>query len=129
MAKEAAVINGDGETSRDFTFVENVVQANIRALLASNIQSHEVLNIAYGERTTLNELWKLINEIACTDIRAEYTEERRGDVKHSLASVLKAEQLIEYKPEISIKEGLHLTIKFFQNKLHTENDLSNLKLG
>jgi UDP-N-acetylglucosamine 4-epimerase len=124
MNNEPASINGDGETSRDFTYVENVVQANIRALLAKKVEKHDVINIAYGERTTLNELWKTINELASTDIKAEYKEERKGDVKHSLASVLKAEQLIKYKPQISIKEGLHLTIKFFYDESHAKNDYS-----
>jgi UDP-N-acetylglucosamine 4-epimerase len=123
MANEAAVINGDGETSRDFTYVENVVQANIKALLVQNIKQHEVVNIAYGERTTLNELWKLINELAGTAIQVKYKEERIGDVKHSLANVEKALELINYTPEISIREGLVTTINWFKEFSIKEHSL------
>lgn len=112
-----AFINGDGETSRDFTYIENIVQANMKVLLAKEIEKHEVINIAYGERTTLNELWKAINEIAGTSIKPQYKDERKGDIRHSLANVQKAEQLVGYRPEISIKEGLYLTLKWFQHDL------------
>lgn len=115
MNNEAAFINGDGETSRDFTYVENVVQANIKALLTKEITKHEVINIAYGERTTLNELWDGINKLAGKAIDPKYKEERKGDVKHSLANVQKAKKLIGYMPEISIKEGLKETIAWFKS--------------
>jgi UDP-N-acetylglucosamine 4-epimerase len=115
MNNEPAVINGDGSTSRDFTFVENVVQANIKALLAKQINTHEVINIAYGQQTTLNKLWDQINEVAGKSVYAHYQEERKGDVKHSLANVQKAEKLIGYKPEISITDGLKTTVSWFKN--------------
>ncbi|MEJ7677571.1 MAG: SDR family oxidoreductase [Segetibacter sp.] len=114
MKNEAAFINGDGETSRDFTYVENAVQANIKALFAKDIKKHEVINIAYGERTTLNEIWNSINEIAGTNISVQYREERKGDVKHSLANVKKAEKLIGYKPGVSVEEGLKAVIDWFK---------------
>jgi len=113
LNNQPAFINGDGETSRDFTYVENVVQANIKALFTKNLKKHEAINIAYGQRTTLNQLWTVINEISGTAIPVQYKEERRGDVRHSLANVQKAEQLIGYKPEISIKEGLKDTVSWF----------------
>ncbi|WP_299824171.1 SDR family oxidoreductase [uncultured Pontibacter sp.] len=113
---EAPFINGDGETSRDFTFVENAVQANVKAmLLAANITQHEVVNIAFGERTTLNQLWNRINEIAGTGIMAQYREERKGDVKHSLADVNKAFLLIKYEPLFSVQEGLKYAFSWYKN--------------
>ena len=116
LKKESATINGDGETSRDFTFVENAVQANIKALLAERINNHEVINIAYGERTTLNELWNEINAIARTSLSPMYGPERKGDVKHSLANIKKAEELIGYKPQFSVKEGLRLAMEWYKRR-------------
>ena len=110
----APVINGDGETSRDFTFIQNVVQANIRALFSTNINKHEVVNIAASSRTTLNQLWSIINDIAGTNINAEYREERAGDVKHSFASVEKARKLIGYEPEVSVMEGLKMSYNWYK---------------
>jgi UDP-N-acetylglucosamine/UDP-N-acetylgalactosamine 4-epimerase len=112
---EAPFINGDGETSRDFTFVENAVQANIKAILAANITQHEVVNIAFGERTTLNQLWSRISGIVGTNISAHYREERKGDVKHSLACVDKAKMLIGYEPLLSVQEGLDTTTEWYSN--------------
>lgn len=108
-------INGDGETSRDFTFIENAVQANIKALLAENLTKHEVINIAYGERTTLNELWQHIAAYTGNSNPPIYREQRKGDVKHSLADISKAKSLIGYQPEKSVLEGLELTIQWYAN--------------
>lgn len=116
LKNEPATINGDGETSRDFTFVENAVQANIKALLAEGINKHEVVNVAYGERTTLNELWNEINAIARTSLSPLYGPERKGDVKHSLANIKKAEELIGYKPQFSVKEGLRLAMEWYKSR-------------
>jgi UDP-N-acetylglucosamine 4-epimerase len=112
---EAPFINGDGETSRDFTFVENAVQANIKALLAPGIDKHEVVNIAFGERTTLNQLWKRIGEIGGIQLPAKYREDRAGDVKHSLATITKAENLFGYKPGVSVNEGLKVAYTWYEN--------------
>lgn len=117
LKQEAASINGDGETSRDFTFIENAVQANIKALLAEGINKHEVVNIAYGERTTLNELWNEINTLAGIDLSPTYGPERKGDVKHSLANITKAEELIGYKPQFSVMDGLKLAIEWYKKQL------------
>ncbi|PVY43042.1 SDR family oxidoreductase [Pontibacter virosus] len=107
-------INGDGGTSRDFTFVENAVQANIKALLAKDIDKHEVVNIAYGERTTLNQLWQRVAKTAGIELTPEYREERKGDVRHSLADISKANQLIGYKPEFSVTEGLDIAFNWYK---------------
>ncbi|HMF70391.1 MAG TPA: SDR family oxidoreductase [Flavitalea sp.] len=117
LKNEAPYINGDGETSRDFTFVENAVQANIKGLLAEDIKKHEVINIAFGERTTLNELWKEISETAGITLKPGYRESRKGDVKHSLANIDKAAGLIGYHPGISVKKGLGLAFDWYRQNL------------
>ena len=117
LKNEAPFINGDGTTSRDFTFVENAVQANIRALLTPGITTHEVLNIAIGEKTTLNELWKYISDFTGIQVPVKYREERKGDVKHSLADIGKAAKLIGYKPGIPIKQGLEMTVEWYKHSL------------
>ncbi|WP_143306081.1 SDR family oxidoreductase [Chitinophaga vietnamensis] len=118
---EAPFINGDGETSRDFTFVENAVQANIRAMLAAGISQHEVINIAFGERTTLNQLWQRISELAGISLPPNYREERAGDVRHSLADISKAHALIAYTPEFSVLAGLKVTVAWYAaNQPHSK---------
>jgi UDP-N-acetylglucosamine 4-epimerase len=113
---ESPYINGDGETSRDFTFVENAVQANIKAMLIKKLEHAQVVNIAFGERTTLNDLWEQIAEIIKLKIRPTYREERAGDVKHSLASIDKAKKIIGYQPTFSIKDGLSISINWYKNQ-------------
>lgn len=114
LKNEAPFINGDGETSRDFTFVENAVQANMRALFTEEIIKHQVFNIAFGERTTLNELWGKICSILDINKAALHRDERKGDVRHSLASIDKARKLIGYEPLINFKTGLKNTIDFYK---------------
>jgi len=121
LKNESPFINGDGESSRDFTFVENAVQANIRALLRTGMKQHEVVNIAFGERTTLNELWHHITKMVGTDIQPAYRDFRQGDVKHSLASIHKAKNLIGYEPKISVKDGLDLSVEWYKNSKHAIN--------
>ncbi|WP_256003243.1 SDR family oxidoreductase [Pedobacter deserti] len=112
---ESPFINGDGETSRDFTFVENAVQANVKSLLATNV-SHEVLNVAFGEATTLNQLWGKITDILGTSIIPIYRQERKGDVKHSLANIDRAKAVIGYVPRFSVLDGLEIALKWYQNQ-------------
>ncbi|MBF8964209.1 SDR family oxidoreductase [Pontibacter sp. FD36] len=114
IQNETPYINGDGETSRDFTFVENAVQANVKALLATSVEKHEVVNIAFGERTTLNQLWGRITEIAGIELSPEYREERKGDVRHSLADISKANKLIGYAPSYSVLEGLGIAFGWYK---------------
>ncbi len=115
LESKPASINGDGQTGRDFTFVENVVQANVKALFAP-IKKHEVVNVAYGAMTTLNELWKMISHNLGVDIEAIHAPDRVGDIKHSLASIEKASKLFGYKPMIDLKEGLKETIDWSKSK-------------
>jgi len=117
LKNEAPVVNGDGETSRDFTFVENAVQANIKALLVDNVTQHQVFNIAFGQRTTLNELWEMICNISEKSVKPKYLPERKGDVKHSLADISKAHSILCYKPEISATDGLKFTVNWYKKDL------------
>jgi UDP-N-acetylglucosamine 4-epimerase len=123
LKNESPFINGDGESSRDFTFVENAVQANIRALLSSSIMQHEVVNIAFGQRTTLNQLWNDICSMLAIDIQPSYRDFRQGDVKHSLALITKAKTLIGYEPRVSVKEGLKLTVDWYKTSLLATKDV------
>ncbi|HTL10534.1 MAG TPA: NAD-dependent epimerase/dehydratase family protein, partial [Chitinophagaceae bacterium] len=107
-------INGDGTNSRDFTFVANAVQANVRALLLPSLNEHSVVNIAVGEATSLNQLWTMISSIAGTTLQPVYREERVGDVKHSLADVSKARSMIGYQPTIDIQRGLELAVEWYR---------------
>lgn len=111
LNQEPAFINGDGETSRDFTFVENVVQANIKALFAP-ITKHEVVNVACGAMTSLNDLWKMISECLDVHVPAKHGPKRTGDILHSLASIEKARTLFGYEPEIDMNTGLQNTIEW-----------------
>jgi UDP-N-acetylglucosamine 4-epimerase len=111
LEKQPASINGDGETGRDFTFVENVVQANVKALFAP-ITQHEVVNVACGAMTSLNDLWKMISHNLGVDITPHYNPARTGDIKHSLASIAKANRLFGYEPSIAMKDGLQETIQW-----------------
>ena len=79
-----------------------------------------MVNIAVGQRTTLNQLWQILCELSGSDIQPVYKPERRGDVRHSLADISKAEALIQYEPQYSIKEGLGLTYKWYQNEVHSK---------
>ncbi len=110
---ESCMINGDGETTRDFCYVANVVQANLRAaLVPADGPRHEIFNIAYGEQTTLNQLHGLLVDNLrerIPDLRAlapQYREFRAGDVRHSLADVGKARRLLGYAPTHSVRQGL-----------------------
>ena len=112
---EAPVILGDGTTSRDFTYVDNNVDANLRACIAGSECAGELINIACGYEISLNQLVEKINAEMGIDIKPEYKDERAGDVKHSLADISKAERLLGYKPLVSFDEGLKKTIEFYKN--------------
>jgi nucleoside-diphosphate-sugar epimerase len=109
------VIFGDGEQSRDFTYVENVVQANLLAMSAGHL-SGEAINIACGERTSLNQLLNILKKILGSMLFPIYQEPRKGDVRHSLADIRKGKELIEYEPKIGIEAGLKKTVEFFQRQ-------------
>jgi len=124
-------INGDGETSRDFCYIDNVIQANMLAATfndntineddSHNAKLHEVFNIAYGERTTLNELFNNLKNILIKknidmkNIKPIYKDYREGDVRHSLADISKARDFLGYIPQYSAKEGLMKAMSWYMN--------------
>lgn len=114
LNNESPVIYGDGTQSRDFTYIDNVVAANLLAANAPKLQG-EVINIGNGSQIALNELVMYINNILGKDIPVAYTAERQGDVKHSLADISLAEKLIGYRPSTSFHEGLKHTIHWLKN--------------
>lgn len=116
LKNESPNIFGDGEQSRDFTFVENAVQANIKALLTDNKDAiGQVFNIAVSERITINELFNNLKEFSNSDLKPIYKEKRTGDIPHSQADIGKAKQLLNYNPEYRVKEGLKITFEWFKN--------------
>jgi len=110
-------INGDGNQTRDFTFVENAIQANINALLTKNTNAlNQVYNVAYHERHTLNSLVELIKELTLSEnVKPIYGPERNGDIIDSYADIDKAKKFLNYHPEFDLKDGIILTIDWFKN--------------
>lgn len=120
MAHESPTINGDGEYSRDFTYIDNVIQMNMRALTTTCLEAvNQIYNTAFGERTTLNQLVDFLKEaLAAYDpaialIEPVYGPNRAGDIPHSLACVDKARRLLGYAPEFSMKDGLKEAVKWY----------------
>lgn len=121
---ESPVINGDGMFSRDFTYIDNVVQMNEKALLTTNPEAvNTVYNTAFGDRTTLNDLVHYLKvflseyDSAIADVEVVYGPNRAGDIPHSLASVEKAKKLLGYNPKYSISEGLKEAVKWYWESL------------
>lgn len=113
----APAINGDGEQTRDFTFVANAVQANIKAMFEQNVKTDgTVFNIAVGERVSLNQLIEILKKLIGTNVQQIYREERPGDVRDSLADISKAKNSLNYRPQIKIEEGLKYTLAWFKTK-------------
>ena len=124
MAGESPVINGDGEFSRDFTYIDNVVQANLLAITTKNKEAiNTVYNVAFGERNTLKDLVEILKENLIEldpkikDIQVIYGPNRIGDIPHSLASIDKAKRLLEYKPQFSLQKGLKEAVNWYWNNL------------
>lgn len=124
MNHESPLINGDGEYSRDFTYIDNVIQMNIRAMETTNPEAiNTVYNTAYGERTTLNQLVGYLKEYlseldpAIAQVEILHGPNRAGDIPHSLANIDKARNLLEYDPQFSMKQGLKEAVKWYWNNL------------
>lgn len=115
LAGKPYPVYGDGEQSRDFTYVENVVQVNLLAADAQ-LDHAPVINIAFGERTTLNQIIKLLNEITHQNLPAHYAPERPGDVRHSHADLTLARRLLGYNPAVDLREGLRRTLEWYRSK-------------
>jgi UDP-N-acetylglucosamine 4-epimerase len=111
------LINGDGEQTRDFTFVENVVQANIKALMGKSLSRHEVYNVAYGQSITLNELWKELARLAGTGVEPRYGPPREGDIRDSLADIGKAEKFLDYHPIVDVRAGLKISLDWYRETI------------
>ena len=124
MSHESPVINGDGEYSRDFTYIDNVIQMNMLALTTENAAAvNQIYNTAYGERTTLNQLVSYLKEFMSEydshikEVNPVYGPNRAGDIPHSLACVEKAKSLLGYNPQYNMKDGLREAVKWYWNNL------------
>ena len=124
MNYESPVINGDGNYSRDFTYIENVIQMNALAMTTQNPEAiNTVFNTAYGDRTTLTQLVNLLQnnlsklDINISNIRVIHGPSRSGDIPHSLASIDKARKLLGYNPKFSIEQGLEEAVAWYYNNL------------
>ncbi|MBS1787378.1 MAG: SDR family oxidoreductase [Acidobacteria bacterium] len=113
LNNEAPTIFGDGEQSRDFTYIANVVDANLRAAEAPEANGH-VMNLGIGERITLNQLLDELQKIIGTNLKPKYEETRAGDVRHSLADIARAERLLGYRPLVGFAEGLKYTVDWYR---------------
>ncbi|MBA3972472.1 MAG: SDR family oxidoreductase [Bacteroidetes bacterium] len=115
---QSPALNGDGEQTRDFTFVSNAVQANIKAMFAEQIKTQgAIFNIAVGERVSLNKLISVLKELTGSLVDPIYREDRPGDVRDSLADITKAQASLGYDPKIKIEEGLKYTLEWFKTNL------------
>ncbi len=124
MQHESPIINGGGSFSRDFTYIDNVIEMNIRAIVSKNKEAiNTVYNTAYGERTDINELVGLLKEYLSAfdnkiaEVSVIYGPNRQGDVPHSLASIDKAKKLLDYDPQFDIKTGLKEAVNWYWNNL------------
>jgi UDP-N-acetylglucosamine/UDP-N-acetylgalactosamine 4-epimerase len=124
IKNETVYINGDGETSRDFCFIENCVQANLlAATVEDDAAANQVYNVAFGERTTLNELYQFIKErvaaahVSAQNARPQYRDFRAGDVRHSLADITRAKVNIGYEPQFSVRNGLDKAAQWYLTNL------------
>jgi nucleoside-diphosphate-sugar epimerase len=116
MRGESPQIHGDGEQTRDFTFIENVVQANLAAAERAPEIGGTIMNVACGDRISINQLWKSISAHLGCDVDAVHTDPRPGDVRDSLADITLARESIGYEPRVEVDEGLQRTVEWFQNQ-------------
>ena len=111
LAGQTPIIHGDGEQTRDFTYIANVVDGVLRACEAPNVAG-EVINVATGQRTSLNELLRVLNRLVNVNVRPTYKETRAGDVRDSQADISKAKALLGYEPTVSLEDGLRHTLEW-----------------
>lgn len=117
MQDEAPTINGDGKQSRDFTYIDNVIEANLKACLASHEAAGEAYNIAFGGREYLIDIYYDLAKALGKNIEPNFGPDRPGDIKHSNADISKAEKMLGYKPEYSFEEGIKLAIGWYKENL------------
>ncbi|QXP66956.1 SDR family oxidoreductase [Polaribacter sp. AHE13PA] len=124
MSLESPVINGDGSFSRDFTYIDNVIQANLLSLVADKEAANEIYNVAFGDRNTLIDLCDSLKEFLSNynpkikDVEVIFGPNRIGDIPHSHADISKAKKLLNYTPEFSLKEGLKESIDWYWENLN-----------
>ncbi len=117
LAGEQPIINGDGQQSRDFTYIENVIEANLKACLAPAEADGQAYNIAYGGREYLNDIYFGLTKALNVDIQPIYGPDRKGDIKHSNADISKARRLLGYDPEWSFQRGIAAAIEWYKGNL------------
>jgi UDP-N-acetylglucosamine/UDP-N-acetylgalactosamine 4-epimerase len=114
IAGRPPTIYGDGDQSRDFTYIDNVVDANFRACEAGDAALGEVFNVGAGDRTTVNELWHVIRSLVGSDVEPVHAPPRPGDVRDSLASMDRARATLGYQPSVDVREGLERTVEWYR---------------
>ena len=120
---KSPVINGDGSYSRDFTYIDNVIQANLLSMTAAQNAVNNVYNVAFGDRNTLNDLMRYLKELlsvynpAIEDVAVVYGAKRTGDIPHSHASIVKAQKALQYHPQYSLQQGLKEAIQWYWEDL------------
>lgn len=114
---ERPTINGDGQQSRDFTYIENVIEANLKACIAPSSAAGEVFNIAFGGREYLNDIYRVLEEALGVDVEPIYGPDRAGDIKHSNADISKAINMLDYAPEWNFERGIKSAIEWYKNNL------------
>jgi UDP-N-acetylglucosamine 4-epimerase len=123
MAGDSPIINGDGSYSRDFTYIDNVIQANLLSLVADSKATNTVYNVAFGDRNTLNDLIRYLKEYlselspAIADVVVKHGPNRAGDIPHSHASVAKAKEFLNYNPQFSLQQGLKEAVQWYWENL------------
>lgn len=117
LNNEVPTINGDGRQSRDFTYIDNVIEANLKACLASSEAAGEAYNIAYGGRDYLIDIYYGLTQALGLDVEPNFGPDRKGDIKHSKADISKAKRLLGYDPEYSFQDGIKLAIEWYKANL------------
>ena len=114
------IINGTGTQSRDFTYIDNVVDANLKACVASESANGRIFNVACGKNTSVNDIYKILSDILKKDTNVKYGEERKGDIKNSLADIEETYNVLKYKPIYNVREGLEKTVKWYVENFKIE---------
>lgn len=117
LSGQTPIINGDGKQSRDFTYIENVIEANLKACLAPHEAAGEAFNIAYGGREYLIDIYYGLTKALGVDVEPKFGPDRAGDIKHSNADISKAKKMIGYDPEWSFEQGIQAAITWYQENL------------
>jgi nucleoside-diphosphate-sugar epimerase len=115
IRRERAIVYGDGEQTRDFCYIDNAVNANLLAASTPRRLEGQIVNVACGERTSLNQLLRTIAELAGSRVEPEYQEARAGDIRDSLADIGAARELLGYEPSVDVREGMKRTFAAFQS--------------